>query len=420
MDRTEADRLIRGWFGRALEAVDPAAAVARAVAAMPELTAGPPPVVVAIGKAAGAMTAGLVAALPGGIARGVVITKSRETVGAFPAPVDVYEAGHPIPDARTTHATRAALDLLERSKPGEPVVVLISGGGSALFEAPADEVSLDDIAALTGQMLRAGATINELNAVRSRLSLVKAGGLLSYIQDEDPTTLVLSDVIGNGLAVIASGPTVIGEAEGSPRAVLERLGLWTSVPSRLRDRIDTPVQAPRARGKRRHHIVADNNTAIDAFAAAAGEAATVDVAWRQRTGEARELAVDWVAACRAASDAVGVLVGGGEATVTVRGEGVGGRNTEFAVAAAIELAQLGEHGWIVSSLATDGDDGPTGSAGGIASAQSVRIAREAGIDARAALAVNDTLRVLESSGGVVRTGPTGTNVNDLYVAVRVR
>ena len=379
MDRSEAVRLVRDWFTQALEAVDPSAAVARAVSEMPDLVAGPPPVVLAIGKAAGAMTTGLLAALPGGVARGVVITKSRETVGKLPPTVDVFEAGHPIPDERSILATQAALSMLERSTLGEPVVVLISGGGSALFEAPVDGVSLDDIATLTGRMLRAGATIHELNAVRSRLSLVKGGGLLEYTK-EVPTTLVLSDVIGNDLAVIASGPTVTAEPGLDPRTILEQLGLWPSVGAHLRDRIQAGVPRATKETRGRHLIVADNNTAIDAFATAAGGLANVDVAWRQRTGEARELAVGWVAACRAARRDVDVLVGGGEATVTVHGEGVGGRNTEFAVAAAIELDRLGDHGWVVGSLATDGDDGPTGAAGGLASAATVRTAHLAGVD----------------------------------------
>ena len=386
---------------------------------MPDLVTGPPPVVVAIGKAAGAMTAGLLTTLPGGVARGVVITKSRETVGKLPSSVDVLEAGHPIPDERTILATQAALSMLERSTPRESVIVLISGGGSALFEAPVRGISLDDIATLTGRMLRAGATINELNAVRSRLSLVKAGGLLEYTKVA-PTTLVLSDVIGNDLAVIASGPTVTAEPGADPRNILERLRLWPGVAAHLRERIESPVRRVTDERRGRHLIVADNETAIDAFATAARHHATVETVWRQRTGEARELAVEWVAACRAARSDVDVLVGGGEATVTVCGEGLGGRNTEFAVAAAIELDRLGDHGWVVGSLATDGDDGPTGAAGGLASAGSVRTAREAGVDAVEALRTNDTLRVLDVAGEVVRTGPTGTNVNDIYVAVRVR
>lgn len=421
MDRVRADVLIREWFEQALEAVDPAAAVAHAVASLPELVEGPPPVVLAIGKAAGAMTAGLAASLPHGFARGVAITKDLQTIGQLPSTVDVYEAGHPIPDDRTLRATEAALTMLEGASADEPLVVLISGGGSALFEAPVDGVTLADIATLTGAMLRAGATITELNAVRSRLSRVKQGGLLRLIRHRQPITLVLSDVIGNDLSIIASGPTIATTAAADPGEILERLGLGSSIDERLRTRVESPpepIHPPHLQGT--HLIVADNNTAVDVFADAARERATVDVAWRQRTGEARDLAVEWVRTCLRAPAMVDVLVGGGEATVTVRGEGVGGRNTEFAVAAALELDRLENDEWIVASLATDGDDGPTGAVGGIVSRRTMPAAHAAGVEPRAALETNDTLRVLEVVDAVVRTGPTGTNVNDIYVAVRVR
>ena len=422
MDHAAADRMIRDWFAGALAAVDPAAAVARAVEGLPELAGGPPPVVLAVGKAAGAMTAGLLAALPDGIVRGAVITKDRRTVPPLPAHVDVFEAGHPIPDGRSITATTAALAMLGGAKPDDGVVVLISGGGSALFEAPVEGVTLADIAALTRTMLNAGATINELNAVRGRLSQVKQGGLLRFMRDDHPTTLVLSDVIGNDLGIIASGPTVPAATfVEEPDAILDRLGVWPSVPSVIRAALAAaPRRLASSVGRGVVRIVADNDTAIDAFARDAADQFAVDVAWRQRVGEARVLAVDWVERCRSASADVDVIIGGGEATVTVRGDGVGGRNTEFAVSAALELDRHGVDGWVVASLATDGDDGPTGAAGGIVSRRTAQAARDAGIDLEAALGANDTLRVLDAAGATVRTGPTGTNVNDLYVAVRVR
>ena len=421
MEREQADRLVRSWFEAALRAVDPGVAVERAVLGMPTLLDGPPPVVLAIGKAAGAMTRGLLTTLTSGIARAVVITKQLGTVGDLPASVEVFEAGHPIPDDRSIRATRAALAMLERSSPEEPVIVLLSGGGSALFEAPVEGVGLSEIATLTGQMLRAGATINELNTVRSQLSRVKQGGLLRYIRGDHPTTLVLSDVIGNDLSVIASGPTVIPATRDDTRAILGRLGILTMIPPWILVLIDArePPSA-NAPGAGNLRIVADNEVAIDAFASEARKHAKVTIAWRQKTGEARDLATQWVAACRTAPPDVDVLVGGGEATVIVRGDGVGGRNTEFAVAAALGLERLGNEDWVVASLATDGDDGPTGAAGGIASRDTIRLARAAGVDPVAALASNDTLCVLDAAGAAVRTGPTGTNVNDLYVAVRVR
>lgn len=421
MDYADANRLIRSWFASALEAVDPAVAVARAVRGLPELMGGPPPVVLAIGKAAGAMTAGLIAALPNGIDRCTVITKDRRTVPPLPGSVDVFEASHPIPDDRSIAATVAALEMLRAVGPSSRVVVLISGGGSALFESPIDGVTLADIATLTRAMLNAGATINDLNAVRGRLSRVKQGGLTRFIKDAHPTTLVLSDVIGNDLGVIASGPTIPTAASTEePNAILGRLGVWPSVPTVVRAALASAVERTTASaGQGVVRVIADNDTAVDAVARAAGPL-IVDVVWRQRVGEARDLAVDWVDRCREASADVEVIVGGGEATVTVRGDGVGGRNTEFAVAAALELDRLHLDDWVVASLATDGDDGPTAAAGGIVTRRTVRAASDAGVDVGAALQANDTLRVLDVAGATVRSGPTGTNVNDLYVAVRVR
>ncbi|MDP9366095.1 MAG: hydroxypyruvate reductase, partial [Chloroflexota bacterium] len=142
------------------------------------------------------------------------------------------------------------------------------------------------------------------------------------------------------------------------------------------------------------------------------------VVWTARSGEAAALGREWVAACRAAPASVDVLLGGGEATVTVHGDGVGGRNTEFALAGALALAESGLQEWTIASLATDGDDGPTGAAGAVADAGTVARARAAGVDSAEALARNDSLRVFEAAGGLVRPGPTGTNVNDLYLAVR--
>jgi hydroxypyruvate reductase len=167
-------------------------------------------------------------------------------------------------------------------------------------------------------------------------------------------------------------------------------------------------------------IVGDNNAAVEAAAQAAGaDAFTAEIVWREATGEASRLGRDWVGQCWRARRAVDVLCGGGEATVTVRGDGVGGRNTEFALAAAIALAVEGVSDWAVASLATDGDDGPTHVAGAIADPATVSRATVAGIDVQAALANNDSLRVFEAAGGIVKPGPTGTNVNDIYLAVRI-
>jgi hydroxypyruvate reductase len=171
-------------------------------------------------------------------------------------------------------------------------------------------------------------------------------------------------------------------------------------------------------------IVGDNDVALDAAAAASrADGYRTEIIWRKRRGEAADLARRWVDACEGADPAIDVLLGGGEATVTVRGDGAGGRNTEFALAAALALAERAPtwpatHGWVVASLATDGQDALTGVAGAIADAGSVARARSRHVDPQTALARNDSLRVFEAAGGLVRPGPTGTNVCDLYFALR--
>jgi glycerate 2-kinase len=223
--------------------------------------------------------------------------------------------------------------------------------------------------------------------------------------------------------VIASGPTVPGRDD--PRLALETLDRYG-----LRDRVPAPVlaalQDSRRLGAVPHaasdvlRVVGDNEVALAAAARAVQDLGLRSrIVWRAVEGEAAELGREWVETLAAPSDGADVLLGGGEATVTVRGGGRGGRNTEFALAAALELERRGLARWAVASLATDGQDALTGAAGAIADAGIGRRARAAGVDPAAALAHNDSLAVFEAAGGLVVTGPTGTNVNDLYLAVRV-
>jgi glycerate 2-kinase len=167
-------------------------------------------------------------------------------------------------------------------------------------------------------------------------------------------------------------------------------------------------------------VVGDNAAAVNAIVTAAEEEGVpVRVAWPAKEGEARVLASEWVAACLGCDRNMNLLLGGGEATVAVRGEGIGGRNTEFTLAAALELERLGNRDWIIASLATDGQDGPTGAAGAIATPSTVDRARSAGLDPASCLDRNDSFRLFERVGGAAITGPTGTNVNDIYVALRI-
>jgi glycerate 2-kinase len=380
--------------------------------------------VVAVGKAAIAMTQGALQALGDVIVSGDVITKEGHATAALPPRLRVHEAGHPIPDERGTTATDLAIAALSRLDDGIAVLALISGGGSALLEAPRPGVSLADLAQTTDLLLRAGAPIDALNAVRSPLSRVKAGGLRAAAPRNAWATLILSDVLGNDPRIIASGPTVPGG--GDPRLaleVIERFGVLWQVPLSVRAALDAGFEEP---GPLRTQedillVIADNGAAVGAAADKASALGLESmVIWHAVQGEAAELGREFALAVRDVPESIDVVLGGGEATVTVRGDGRGGRNTEFSLAAALELERLGLQDWVIASLGTDGQDAMTGLAGAIADAGTPQRARDAGLDPIDALARNDSLSVFDASGGKVKTGPTGTNVNDVYIAVRAK
>jgi hydroxypyruvate reductase len=379
--------------------------------------------VVAIGKAAVAMTRGALDALGMAVLSGDVITKEGHAEKSLPEFVRVHEAGHPIPDERGVEATRSALAALHRLPTGMVVLALISGGGSALLEAPRDGVTLGDFQETTDLLLRAGAPIEALNAVRRPLSRVKAGGLRAATPHATWVTLILSDVLGNDPRIIASGPTVPGASDAMlALEIIDRYGVRDQVPAAVLAAlaVERPDDRMSYAANDVVRIVGDNAVAV---AAAADEARGLglqpEVIWNAMEGEAASLGSEWVASVAQAPASVDVLLGGGEATVTVRGDGEGGRNTEFALAAALALEQRGCKDWVVASLATDGQDAMTGLAGAIADADICQRARERGVDPVAALARNDSLAVFQAAGGNVETGPTGTNVNDLYIAVRM-
>jgi len=376
----------------------------------------------AVGKAAVAMTRGALEALNGIIVSGDVITKEGHATAPLPPDLRVHEAGHPIPDERGVKATNLAISSLNRLDDSVVVLALISGGGSALLEAPRDGVTLADFAQATDLLLRAGAPIEALNAVRAPLSRVKAGGLRAAAPGCPWVTLILSDVLGNDPRIIASGPTV--PASCDPRMaleVMERYGVKSQIPDSILSALLACSVEP---GPRRTNedillVIGDNAAAVEA---AANNASALGlecrIIWQSAQGEAAELGREFVAAVSLMPDSVDVVLGGGEATVTVRGDGRGGRNTEFSLAAALELERAGRSDWVVASLGTDGQDAMTGLAGAIADAGTTRRARDSGIDPARALDRNDSLSVFDVAGGAVQTGPTGTNVNDIYIAVR--
>jgi glycerate 2-kinase len=428
----EGEELIRSWFASAVRAVDPERRVRELLQLegdrihidKSEIPLDGKLYVASVGKAAAALARGAAEALPDVGIEGLVLTKDGHINGSLPEWFEVFEASHPIPDERGVRATRRLLERVRDLQRSDVMLALISGGGSALLEAPRPPLTLSDIARTTDLLLRAGAPIHDLNAVRIPLSEVKGGGLRRVCGADTVATLLLSDVLGNDPRTIASGPTVAPRASAAHAlALLEKYHVDARVPAAvvdvLRDQREVRMDWPYDNDY--ITVVADNNMTVDALANA-GRSSGVGscVAWRTREGEARELAREWVRSALSAKDDCDLLVGGGEATVTVVGEGRGGRNTEFALAAALALEESGARDWLIASLATDGDDADTGVAGAIASGDSCRRAREEGLVPEAMLADNDSYSFFAQVGGLVSTGPTGTNVNDLYVALRVR
>ncbi len=419
---------IEAMFGAALAAADPRRAVRDAIRIASgkivveddEVAGSGRVVLIALGKAAVTMAQGAQVALGDRIVSGIAITKDEHAGLARFKRIEIAEASHPIPDERGVEATRRALELVERAGPDDLVLALISGGGSALFEAPRSPVTLEDVAAFTDLLLKAGAAITDLNRVRTPLSLVKGGGLASAAGKRPLVTLILSDVLGNDPRVIASGPTVPGGVDvAAAREVLERFGVWDQVPEAVRLVLSAEPEEQAETATPQLLIIADNDRAVAAGRdEAADRGLRAEIIWNEAIGEARERGREWADACHAAVPGIDCLLGGGEMTVTVRGDGVGGRNTEFALAAAMRLHELADREWVVASLATDGQDGPTDVAGAILDADAIERMRQQGIDPLAHLERNDSLAPIEAVGGTVAPGPTGTNVNDLYVAVR--
>ncbi|WP_414645034.1 glycerate kinase type-2 family protein [Candidatus Deferrimicrobium sp.] len=386
---------------------------------------------VGAGKAGRAMGEAALAAL-GKCVTGGVIAVPRGAEGKS-GRVRFVAAGHPVPDIFSLAAAREILSLLERAGKADLVVALISGGGSAMLSAPAEGIRLEEKAETFRLLLRAGADIASLNTVRKHLSEVKGGLLTRAAQPATVWALLLSDVPGDDPSVIASGPfspdpTTYADAIG----VLERYGCYYAVPSPVRRHLaegaagslpETPKPDDPAFLGTISALVGTNRTAMDAAALwmaqdrDAGPTAIVLLPDFLH-GEARECARSFCARLRKAAEELSpghavVMIAGGETTVSVRGNGKGGRNQEFSLAAAVELA--GEGAMAILAAGTDGIDGPTDAAGAYADGATVARASALGLDPVAHLEDNDAYTFFEALGDLVVTGPTGTNVADLAI-----
>jgi glycerate 2-kinase len=375
------------------------------------------------GKASGAMAAAAEDVAGDRVAGGFVVVK--DGYGGHLRRVEIAEAGHPVPDARGLAASGRLLEVARSAGEDDLVLFLVSGGGSALTPAPAPPITLAEKQEVTRLLLASGAAIGELNAVRKHLSVFKGGQLARAASPATVLTLALSDVIGDPLDVIASGPTAPDPTTfADALEVLARRGLSGRVPPSVARRLEagrageiqeTPKPGDPLFDRVTNVVIGNNALVTDAAAATARRLGyRTDLTTRELQGEARDVAREFVARARRLPPPA-CLIAGGETTVTVRGPGKGGRCQEFALAAALELEPTDR--LTILAAGTDGTDGPTDATGAIVDAGSIARGSAAGADARRALADNDAYRFLRASDDLLVSGPTRTNLLDLYVAV---
>jgi hydroxypyruvate reductase len=382
----------------------------------------------AAGKAAAAMARAFVQAAPGSSVEGVVIAPPRhEGDDELPASLVFHAASHPVPDERSEMAGRAALALAARIAPQELLVVLLSGGASALMAVPAPGLTLADKQDVTARLLARGADITALNTVRKHLSAIKGGRLAAACRG-DLIAWALSDVVGDDLSVIASGPTVPdGTTLADARAVLQRFGPTDDYPAAVKahlERADLAAETPKAGDpvfeRAETTVIGSARLSLDG-AAEAARALGYRVMIRETpvVGEARDAArahAEWLIGLPELPNPAQPLciLSSGETTVTVTGRGRGGRNQEFALALAPWLSR---GPLVAASVGTDGVDGPTDAAGAYVDGTTISRAKDRGLDWRVALDANDAWTFFASLGDLIRTGPTGTNVGDIQVVL---
>jgi hydroxypyruvate reductase len=392
----------------------------------------------ALGKAADPLARAVERRLGERLTDGVIVTKEGHAVAGHPRPrgagerLEVLESAHPVPDSRSLVAGQRIAAFLGDSRPTDLVLLLITGGASALAVIPRPPVTLDDLGQLTNLLLRAGATIHELNVVRKHLDRLKGGGLIRLAAPARIRALLLSDVVGDSPSTIGSGPVTADPSSfADALAVLTQRGVLRETPARVREIFERGEQGLEEETlKPGDPLTALATTAILASGATAVEAAAaraVEMGFEPKVlgtaveGEAREVGRDIAAVVREVATRArpvappAALIWAGETTVTVRGDGRGGRNQELALAAALALDGLEEV--CLVSIGTDGTDGPTDAAGAMIDGGTAVRARALHLDLDAALARNDAYPTLHALGALIHTGPTGTHVNDLGIAL---
>jgi glycerate 2-kinase len=410
-------------FQAALAASDPAEAVRRHIGVLEEFARYRKIWIVGAGKASALMGAAVESALGDRIEGGAIAVKDGHLAGV--KRVRLLECSHPVPDERGVAAAKEILGIAKNAAEEDLVICCLSGGASALLPLPASGITLADKQETTRLLLACGASIHEINSVRKHLSSIKGGQLATAAYPASVLSLILSDVIGNDLDVIGSGITAPDASTYSTAvSVLQKYDILERVPPAVRQRLmdpsspETPKQDNPAFSRTRNVIVGSSDLALTAAAeraTALGYHALVLSSFVE--GETRDVARVHAAIAKEIN-AFGrplmkpaCIISGGETTVTLRGDGKGGRNQEFVLAAAMDISEL--PGVCVLSGGTDGTDGPTDAAGAIADTYTLR----RGPDAAAYLARNDSYSYFERLGDLVKTGPTGTNVMDVRIVL---
>jgi len=405
----------------ALRAADPSAAVEAILTRRKDLNRYERIFVVGAGKATGTMARSAERVLGKRISAGSINVKDGDPVKL--RRIEVHPASHPIPDERGVAGAKRIAEICAEAGERDLVICLLSGGASALTPYPADPVTLAEKQETTRLLLECGANIHEINAVRKHLSSFKGGRLAKIAAPAHVLTLIVSDVVGDNLDVIGSGPTAPDCATfETALAVLDKYGLRTRVPGNVRSKLEhgqdeTPKPGDPVFDRVENIIIGSNQKSLDAAAREAkGLGYRTLILSSTIEGETRDVARMHAAIARHIRDygqpvrAPACVISGGETTVTIRGTGQGGRNQEFALAAAIDIAGLRDV--LILSAGTDGSDGPTDADGAMADGETVERSRRS---ATVALRNHDSYPFFKDLGDLIVTGPTGTNVMDIHV-----
>ncbi|MEM4789218.1 MAG: glycerate kinase [Ignisphaera sp.] len=386
--------------------------------------------VIGFGKASKRMAEAVVDIFKDKVIGGVIISPSDEgNVG----PIEIAKGDHPIPGDNTFKSSQKLLNyVVDRVSKDDTIIVLISGGGSALFEIPEDGVTLSDIAYISRELMKRGADIIELNTIRKRLSKIKGGKFLRYIKAKNVISLIISDVVGDRLDTIASGPTAPDNTTfRDAYNVLTKYRLWDELPDDIKrifikglagEVLDTPKPGDPIFNQVRNVIVASNYIVVEELAKKTNELGFNSIVLTPMLeGEAREVGkvlssiIKSVHVYSRPVSKPAAVIAGGETTVTVRGSGIGGRNQELCLSLAIGIKGLTNT--VATCFATDGIDGISPATGAIVDGETVDNALKLGLDPQLYLENNDSYTFFSKLGQSIITGYTGTNVNDIFIAL---